>query len=226
MSFIPQPLTQALSWHYLCGQARLSLSADDFDLGELTPCAAEAAVMLDLAGELLDGLVAAGLVAGADWQWVAQSGALSAGGAQASWRGAEVQARLSLPWATLRMLDAAPEVPGLQWQPAAAECLLAQWRLHDDELAALEPGGLLLLEETAGRELRARSEATAGEHPWQLVARWEQPLAVATLMGWGAPPPALPPQCRLIDASRPDITRALGRLIPWGSGQAFRIDAV
>ena len=224
MSFIPQPLTQALSWHYLCGQARLCISADDFELGELTPCAAEAAVVLDLAGELLDGLVAAGVVPAADWQWVAQAGAISVGGAQASWRGAEVQARLSLPWPALRALVEAPEVPGLQWHAAPAECVLAQWRLGEEELAALEPGGLLLLEEPASYQVRARAEA-AGERPWQLVARWEQPLAVHVVMGWSGQPPAVPIQCQLIDASRPDAVRARGRLVPWGTGQAFRIDA-
>lgn len=225
MSFIPQPLTEALSWHYLCGQARLSLSADDFELGELTPCAAEAAVVLDLAGELLDGLAAAGLVTAADWQWVAQAGGVSAAAAQANWRGAEVQARLSLPWAALRGLGAVPDVPGLQWQPAAAECVLAQWQLDDEEVAALEPGGLLLLDGAAAPALRVRGEPIIGM-PWQLVARWEQPLPVDVLMGWSAARPPLPAACQLIEAARPDAVRARGRLMPWGSGQAFRVEAM
>ncbi|MGM9482136.1 hypothetical protein ACS5PN_13190 [Roseateles sp. NT4] len=226
MSFIPQPLTQALSWHYLCGPARLSLSTDDFELGELTPCAAEAAVVLDLAGELLDGLAAAGLVAAADWQWVAQSGGIGTGLAQAHWRGAEVQACLSLPWPALRALGRAAEVPGLQWQATAAESVLAQWRLADEELAALEPGGVLLLEAPVTHHLRARSEAAAGDRPWQLVARWESALPVEVVMGWSDTVPTLPVQCQLIDVTRPDQVRARGRLIPWGMGQAFRIDAI
>ncbi|HEY8878598.1 MAG TPA: hypothetical protein VIN03_13610 [Roseateles sp.] len=225
MSFIPQPLTEALSWHYLCGQARLSLSADDFELGELTPCAAEAAVVLDLAGELLDGLAAAGLVTATDWQWVAHSGGVSAAAAQASWRGAEVQAQLSLPWPALRALGPAPDVPGLQWQPAAAECVLAQWQLDDDEQAMLEPGGLLLLDGAMAPSLRARGEPIIGM-PWQLVARWDQPLPVDMLMGWNPSPPALPVGCQLIEAARPDVVRARGRLLPWGTGQAFRLDVV
>lgn len=225
MSFNPQALAQDLSWHFLCGHARLSIVADDFAPAELTPCAAEAAVVLDLAGELLDGLAAAGLLTASDWQWVAGAGGMAAGAAQALWRGAEAEARLSLPWTALRSLDRAPELAGLQWQPTPAECLLAQWRLSDEEVAALEPGGLLLLERDATAELRARGEAVAGE-PWQLVARWEQPLPVEVVMGWRGGHPALPVACLLVDVARPEVVRARGRLIPWGSGQAFRIDAI
>lgn len=226
MSFFPQPVNEALTWHYLCGQARLSLSADDFELGELTPCAAEAAVVLDLAGELLDSLAAAGLVADADWQWTASSGGSSGAGAQASWRGAEVQLRLSLPWAVLRAHGEAPDVPGLQWLPTPAECLLAQWRLSAEEQQALEPGGLLLIEAGELPRLRARGEATPGEKPWQLVARWDQPVALEAVMGWNDRAPAAPAHCQLIDATRPELTRAHGRLVPWGTGQALRIDSV
>ncbi len=225
MSFIPHALGAASSWHYLCGQARLCISADDFEAGELTPCAAEAAVVLDLAGELLDGLAAAGLVGAADWQWVAQTGGLGASGAQASWCSAEAEVQLSVPWTALRTLRAAPELPGLQWHPSSAECLLAQWQLGEDELAALEPGGLLLLEELAAPSLRARGEAMPGR-PWQLVARWEQPLAMDMVMGWSGTRPLLPATCQLIDTARPEVARARGRLVPWGSGQALRIDSV
>jgi hypothetical protein len=225
MSFIPQPLTRSLSWRYLCGQARLSLSADDFEVGELAPCAAEAAVVLDLAGELLDDLAATGLVAAADWQWVAETGANTATGAQAHWRGAHAEAWLSLPWPALRAFAQPPEVPGLQWQPAPAECLLGQWRLDDADLAALEPGGLLLLDEAHPPRLRARGEPMAGE-PWQLVARWEQPLPLEVVMGWSEARPPLPVQCLLIEAARPDTVRARGRLLPWGTGQAFRVESV
>lgn len=140
--------------------------------------------------------------------------------------GAEVQARLSLPWPAVRALREAPELPGLQWQATPAECVLARWRLGEEELAALEPGGLLLLEEAATGQLRARSEAVAGERPWQLVSRWEQPLPLETVMGWSDACPALPAQCQLIDAARPDAVRARGRLVPWGSGQAFRVEAI
>lgn len=223
MRFIPQALAEGLSWHYLCGPVRLSISADDMEPGELAPCAAEAAVVLDLAGELLDALAAAGLAPDAGWQWVTESGPAS--GAEAHWRGVDAQVRLTLPWPMLRALGEAPEVPGLQWLPAPAEGLLSQWRLSDEELAALEPGGLLLLDGKTTPRLRARGEQMVGE-PWQLVTRWEQPLPVETLMGWSGAPPALPAQCLLIEAARPDVIRARGRLQPWGSGQAFRIEAV
>lgn len=223
MRFIPQALAEGLSWHYLCGPARLCISADDVEPGELAPCAAEAAVVLDLAGELLDALAAAGLASDAGWQWVSESGVTT--GAEAHWRGVDAQVRLTLPWSMLRALGQAPEVPGLQWQPAPAEVVLAQWRLSDEELAALEPGGLLLLDGEALPRLRARSEPMTGE-PWQLVARWEQPLPLETVMGWSGARPALPSHCLLIEAARPDVIRARGRLLPWGSGQAFRIEAV
>lgn len=223
MRFIPQALSEGVSWHYQCGAARLCISADDCEPGELAPCAAEAAVVLDLAGELLDALAAVGLVADGEWQWVSESGVAS--GAEAHWRGVDAQVRLTLPWATLRALREAPDVPGLQWQPTPAECLLAQWRLRDDELAALEPGGLLLLDGEATPRLRARGEPMAGE-PWQLVARWEQPLPLETVMGWNGARPPLPPHCLLVEAARADGVRARGRLLPWGSGQALRIEAV
>jgi hypothetical protein len=227
MSSLPQALNQATAWHFLSGPVRLCVSAADFPHGE-PPCAAEAAVVLDLAGDLLDALAAAGLVADAPWQWVAH--ATPAGGAQARWRHADsnvdTQVRLSLPWPALRALAEAPDVPGLQWQPTPAECVLAQWHLADDELAALEPGGLLLLEDAAAHRLRARGEATAGEPPWQLVSRWEQPLPLDLVLGWRGPVPAAPVQCQLIETARPDVVRARGRLVPWGSGQAFRIETL
>jgi hypothetical protein len=227
MSSIPQASTQALTWHYLAGPARLCVSAADFAPGDLPPCAAEAAVVLDLAGALLDALAAAGLLTDAPWQWVAATGGMPAGGAQASWRGAEAEARLSLPWPAVRALSSAPELPGLQWHATPAECLLAQWRLGDEDVAALEPGGLVLLEDAAAPYLRARGEAVSvAELPWQLVGRWEQPLALEVVMGWRGPVPAVPVQCQLVEAARPDVVRARGRLVPWGTGQAFRIDSV
>lgn len=225
MSSLPQAASQALGWHFLSGLTGLSISADDFVPREQPPCAAEAAVVLDLAGELLDALAAAGLVPDARWQWVAQGGGPSAAQAQALWRGTEAQARLTLPWSALRALMEAPDVPGLQWQATPAEAWLAQWRLDDDEIAALEPGGLLLLEAPAEPRLRARGEAADGA-PWQLVARWDQPLPTEVVMGWQGSMPALPVACQLVDTARPDAVRARGRLLPWGSGHAFRIDAI
>ena len=222
MSSLPQAASQALGWHFLSGAANLSISADYLPR-ELPPCAAEAAVVLDLAGELLDALAASGLAPDTRWQWVAQGGGLSAAQAQAHWRGIEAQARLALPWGALRALVEAPDVPGLLWQATAAECVLAQWHLDEDEVAALEPGGLLLLETDVMPRLRARGEPPEGA-PWQLVARWEQPLPVEVVMGWQEPAPLAPVACQLIEAARPDVVRARGRLLPWGSGHAFRVD--
>jgi hypothetical protein len=238
VSSMPQAVGEMSSWHFLAGPASLCVHAEGFAPGLLPPCAAEAAVVLDLAGELLDALAAVGL-AQAPWQWVAQLGGMPAGGAQASWQGREAQARLCVPWSALRGLAEAPDVPGLQWLPTPAECVLAGWRLSEDELAALEPGGLVLLDDATAPSLRARGEvhaARAGDvaetaegfdlRPWQLVARWEQPQPLEVVMGWRGTVPALPAPCQLIDVARPDAPLARGRLVPWGSGQAFRIDAV
>lgn len=228
MSSMPQAFPQASTWHFQAGAARLSVRAAGFGTGELPPCAAEAAVVLDLAGELLDALADAGLAPAAAWLWAGTAETPDAAGAQASWCGAEAQARLTLPWALLRAQPQEPAVPGLQWLPTPAECVLAGWQLEAAELAALEPGGLLLLDGPPARRLRARGEAAgaaSGEPRWQLVARWEPPLAVEAVMGWGTAAPALPPLCQLVDTHRPDTVLARGRLLPWGSGQALRIDA-
>lgn len=228
---MPQAFPQASTWHFQAGAVRLSLRAAGFGTAELPPCAAEAAVVLDLAGELLDALAEAGLASAADWLWADPADtpqAADASGAQASWCGAAVQARLTLPWAVLRALAQPPAVPGLQWLPTPAECVLAQWQLDAAELAALEPGGLLLLDAPPVQRLRARAEVAgvaAGEPRWQLVARWDAPLAAEAVLGWGATAPALPPLCQLIDTGRPDTVLARGRLLPWGSGHALRIDA-
>ncbi|MFG6460753.1 hypothetical protein ACG04Q_04150 [Roseateles sp. DXS20W] len=227
MSSIPQAFARATHWQFTSGPAHLAIRADDVAPGELPPCAAEAAVVLDLAGELLDALAAAGLVVDAPWQWLDVDRVESPGVAQARWHGLAAEARLALPWPALRALPTAPDVPGLLWEPVPAECVLAQWSLGDDDLAALEPGGLLLLEAPAAQRLRARAEvAGADELPWQLVARWEQPLALETVLGWGAPAPFAPVACQLIHTAQPDVVRARGRLLPWGTGHAMRIDSV
>lgn len=223
MSSLLQPLQEPLAWHFRAGPASLCVTAPGVSTGGAAPCAAEAAVVLDLAGELLDALAATGLAPAPDWQWAVQP-TLPAGGARALWQGARAQAQLTLPWATLRALAQAPALPGVQWQPVPAECLLAQWRFTDDERAALEPGGLLLLDAPCQRA-RARSEpAHAGDLPWQLVARWEAPVAVEALMGWAGELPPLPAACLLVETAWPDAVLARGRLLPWGSGQALHIE--
>lgn len=227
MSSLPQAFARAARWRFGAGLFQLAVRADGFETAEQLPCAAEAAVVLDLAGELLDALAAAGLAVEAPWRWLEVDGDEPSGLAQARWHGLAAEARLALPWAALRALPTAPDVPGLLWEPVPAECVLAHWSLGDDDLAALEPGGLLLLEAPAAQRLRARAElAGADELPWQLVARWEQPLALETVLGWGAPVPIAPVACQLIHTAQPDVVRARGRLLPWGTGQALRIDAV
>jgi hypothetical protein len=227
VSSIPYTVGEAAGWQFHAGAAAISVQAEGLAAGPLPPCAVEAAIALDLAGELLDALAAAGL-AHSEWQWYGPAARPLAGGAQARWQGREAQAWLSLPWAALRELPGPPEVPGLHWLPTPAECLLAQWRFSDEELAALEPGGLVVLDAPLQR-LRARGESAppaVAEAPWQLVARWEQPLALEVVMGWGGTAPALPAQCLLVEAARPEAARARGRLVPWGRGQALRVESV
>lgn len=227
MSSLPQAFAHAAGWRFGAGPFRLAVRADGFEAAEQQPCAAEAAVVLDLAGELLDALAAVGLDVDAPWQWLETQSDEPAGLAQARWQGLAAEARLALPWAALHALPKAPDVPGLLWEPVAAECVLARWSLTDDDVAALEPGGLLLLEAPAAPRLRARAEpAGAGEPPWQLVARWDQPLALEVVLGWHATPPAAPVACQLIHTAQPESVRARGRLLPWGSGQALLIEAV
>lgn len=229
MSSLLQARPEAACWHFRAGAASLRVAAPDLPAASTPPCAAEAALALDLAGPLLDALQAADLADADAWHWSGPPGqpGLAASGARGLWSSApgQVQAIVTLPWPVLRALPQAPDVPGLQWQAAPAECLLAQWRFREDELAALEPGGLLLLDAPCTRA-RARSEpALPGDLPWQLVARWPAPVAVEALMGWTGPLPGLPVEALLVETSWPDAVLARGRLLPWGSGQALRIEA-
>lgn len=225
MSSLPHAPPEPAGWQFRTGNCTLRVSAPGLGTqGRVPPCAAEAAVALDLAGELLDALQAQGLAPAAAWQWVAQPG-MPAGGARAIWEGPDAQALLTLPWAALRALPAAPVLPGLQWQAASAECLLAQWRFSDAERAALEPGGLVMLDAPCRRP-RARSEpGQPGDLPWQLVARWTAPVGVEALMGWESGLPPLPAEVLLVETTWPDAVLARGRLLPWGSGEALLIEA-
>ncbi len=226
MSSLPHTQTEPAGWHFRAGSGTLRVSASREALGSdalMPPCAAEAAVALDLAGELLDALEAHGLAPAAAWQWNSQPG-LPASGARALWQGRGAQALLTLPWAALRQLAEAPVLPGLQWLPAPAECLLAQWRFSDEERAAIEPGGLVLLDAPCRRP-RARSEpGLPGDLPWQLVARWPAPVRVEALMGWEGGLPPWPAEVLLVETAWPDAVLARGRLLPWGSGEALLIE--
>lgn len=223
MSSLPHSLQEPQAWHFRAGPAILRVTAPGLLASGAAPCAAEAAVVLDLAGDLLDALAATGLTPSADWQWAVQPG-LPTSGARALWQGPGAQALLTLPWGLLRACAHSPAVAGLQWQAAPAECLLAQWRFTDDERAALEPGGALLLDAPCQRP-RARSEPPQpADLPWQLVARWDTPVPVAALMGWEGELPPLPAECLLVETAWPDAVLARGRLMPWGSGHALRIE--
>jgi hypothetical protein len=223
MSSLPHASQAAAPWQFRAGAASLRVSTAEVAPSSAPPCAAEAAVALDAAGALLDALAHAGLTADDAWQWTAQP-PQPVSGARGLWQADGVQALLTLPWPALRALSHAPLLPGLQWQPVPAECLLAQWHFSDEERGGLEPGGALVIDAPCRRP-RARSEPGApGDLPWQLVARWDAPIAIESLLGWGAPLPPLPAECLLVETAWPDAVLARGRLMPWGSGQALRIE--
>ena len=133
--------------------------------------AADAAVLLETCAPLLDALDA-WLDFSLVWRW-SQPGATAdtlAPQARAQWSREARQpddghgqpsCRIDLPWALLRGL-AAPAEPlaaQLRWTLTPGVLVLTQMRLDDDELAALEPGGAVLLPASmaAGWQGRLRS---------------------------------------------------------------------
>ena len=115
--------------------------------------AADAAVLLDGCAPLLDALDAWIDFAPA-WRWCSQgpSPDPATPHARAQWQPSDsgeghAGCRIDVPWALLRGLP----VPGdalaaqLRWAATPAVLVLAQMRLTDDETAALEPGGAVLL---------------------------------------------------------------------------------
>ena len=115
--------------------------------------AADAAVLLDSSAALLDALDAWIGFAPA-WRWCAQGPTTDpvAPHARAQWQpsGAEDSqpgCRIDLPWTLLRGLPAPgdPLAARLHWAVTPAVLVLTQMRLSDDETAALEPGGALLM---------------------------------------------------------------------------------
>lgn len=146
--------------------------------GESAPHAVAAALVLARAEPLLaalDDWIGVDLA----WRWVdapppAPPGAL----ATMRWHGGDVDCGFAAPWALLRALPA-PE-PALadrfDWALVPAQISLAQLGLALDELAALEPGGALLLPASLQPPwhgwLRAAGEAGGGvridlSQPWR-----------------------------------------------------------
>jgi hypothetical protein len=147
--------------------------------------AADAAVLLDTCAPLLDALDG-WLDFALAWRWCAQGPNVGATAphARAHWNAeaptfdpgqGQPSHRIELPWALLRGLAPPPATLAaqLRWAMAPAVLVLAQMRLDDDELAALEPGGALLLPAsmTPGWQGRLRPcDEAAGAHAGLAVA--------------------------------------------------------
>lgn len=223
----PHARPQASHWHFCSEGGEVELLLSDTEPGAGASCAAEAVLRLAAAAPLLQALEAAGLADGKTWHWLPEAPARPLGQAEASGLlatgvQAPLQARLHLPWARLRALPEALTLPGLAWHAARGEQLLGRWALSAQERAALEPGALLLLDPGFRRELRACVEAPTQAEACQLVARWAQPLALEQLLGWQAAEAGPADECLLLDEARQCIAR--GRLLPFGLGEALRIE--
>ncbi|EHR71416.1 hypothetical protein BurJ1DRAFT_2587 [Burkholderiales bacterium JOSHI_001] len=155
------------------------------DLDSAT-CAAQAAVLLEGCAELLGALDAWW---GQDlaWRWPASNPVLTPGADGPHWPAAASQ--LVAPWSLWRALPAPPPVlaQGLLWPEVQALLSLGWLALDPAELAALEPGGAVLLPPAPGSSgapacrLRAQDEAAGPQ--------------VGLALAWqpGAPPRRLPP---------------------------------
>jgi len=118
--------------------------------------AADAAVLLETCAPLLDALD--GWIDFAlAWRWCPPDpkGGATVPHARAQWSAeartpdsqGQPSCRIDLPWALLRGMAAPPEplAAQLRWVMTPAVLVLTQMRLDDDDLAALEPGGVVLV---------------------------------------------------------------------------------
>lgn len=115
--------------------------------------AAAAALALQQAAPLLDAFDDWSLL-DADWRWLDVPAEAPAPGTHvgADWQpvaDAPLAARLELPWPLLRHLPPPEALAGvLRWPALPATAVVARLELDGDELAALEPGGAVLLPES------------------------------------------------------------------------------
>jgi hypothetical protein len=163
------------------GQVRLA-----FEGAAAPRCAAEAALQLVRAEPLLahlDGWLA-GAGDGLDWRWSprtdAGADAWASGVATARWLAegsCDTPVCLGLPWALLRQRGEPPAAPAavLAWAPAAAVCVLAEVSLTLEELAALEPGGALLLRASFEPHWIGRLRADHEPRGQGLAIEWVDP---------------------------------------------------
>ena len=165
--------------------------------------AAEAALLLHEVEPLLvvlDAWLLGSPCAEPDWRWC-ETPAPALPQAVACWKpGAEMgwTVTLGLPWTLLRRLPPPPPtlVPALQWQAADAVAVLAQPELSGQELAALEPGGALLLKAAFEPRWLGRLRAAAEPACVGLPVHWAapgQPQAVPGVASEAAPGSPVPP---------------------------------
>lgn len=140
-------------------------------------CAAEAAVALESCAELLaalDGWLGTDLA----WRWPAR---MAQGLHGPSWPDPACQ--LLAPWALWRALPAPPPLlaQGLRWPEVNAVLALGRLPLDAQDLAALEPGGAVLLPPTP---------AAPGAPPTARLRAADEPAGAGLLLRWS--PGALP----------------------------------
>jgi hypothetical protein len=136
-------------------------------------CAAEAALRLALAEPLLAAIEAwcgqgSHSAEAPEWQWRTGPAETPGHGATLRWAGVGVGARLTLPWALLRRLPPPLShrvLQQAQWSPVAAELVLAALVPTDEERAALEPGGAVLLPASFEPDWLARLRAADEDGP-------------------------------------------------------------
>lgn len=155
--------------------------------------AADAALLLDGCSPLLDA-VDAWLDFAPAWRWCAQgpSAEPAAPHARAQWQPADghPSCRIDLPWPLLRGLPppSEPFAAQLRWATTPAVLVLAQMRLADDEVAALEPGGAVLLPASMHADWQGRLRAG------------DEPATPATGLAVALPRPWAPEAGRSADA--------------------------
>lgn len=162
-----------------------------------------------------------------DWQWPQRPA--QTGGACVALR--SIGAEVSLPWQLLRRAGPAPENlhSRMEWPLVEASLLLDRFDLDDDDVTALEPGGVVLLSlDPEHTSVRATDGLDAPAHPaspegtWSVTCPLARPCPLPEALGWKAfdRRPALARPAQLWHGSR---LHATGELIPWGSSQAFRL---
>ena len=145
-------------------------------------CAAQAAVLLEGCADLL-GALDAWLGQDLAWRWPASNPVLTPGADGPHWPAAASQ--LQAPWALWRALPAPPPLlaQGLLWPEREAVLSLGWLALDADELAALEPGGAVLLplvpgggpDNSTACRLRALDEAPGPQVGLPLAWRPDRP---------------------------------------------------